>query len=205
MSEAHHISQLLAPELQAEIDITRRILTAVPDGHNDFKPHDKSMTLARLAGHVAELPSFATVTLSSPNFDLAAPNTRKRHVFETSAQNVAAFESLATDATATVNATSDTQFNEPWSLVWGEHVIFKGHPLQRLPSHGDESHHPPPRSTRRLPPSPRHTRPQDLRPLRRRAIDQRIGCLLSVPHSSQPRRDEWDPPTNHPRSSNENR
>ena len=30
MFETYHISQLLAPELQAEIDITRRILSAVP-------------------------------------------------------------------------------------------------------------------------------------------------------------------------------
>jgi uncharacterized damage-inducible protein DinB len=126
MSETHQTSELLAPELQTEIAITRRILAAVPDGHNDFKPHDKSMTLARLAAHVAELPSFAAITLTSADFDLAVPNCHKPHVFETSAQNVAAFDSIAADALVTVNATSDEKFNEPWSLVWGDYVIFKG-------------------------------------------------------------------------------
>jgi len=126
MSESHTFSAFLAPELESEIAITRRILAAVPDGHNDFKPHDKSMTLARLAAHVAELPSFASVTLTNPNFDLAAPNSYKPHVFETSAQNLAAFDSLAADAIATVNATSDEKFGEPWSLVYGDYEIFKG-------------------------------------------------------------------------------
>lgn len=126
MSESHSFSGFLAPELESEIAITRRILAAVPDGHNDFKPHDKSMTLARLAAHVAELPSFAAVTLTSPDFDLAAPNTRKRHTFETSAQNLAAFDVLAADAIATVKATSDETFSEPWSLVYGDYKIFKG-------------------------------------------------------------------------------
>jgi len=124
--DTHHISELLALELAAELAITRRILAAVPDGHNNFKSHEKSMTLARLASHVAELPSFAAVTLTSPDMDLGVPNGYKPHVFETSAQNVEAFDSLAADAIATVNATSDAQFNEPWRLTYGEYEIFKG-------------------------------------------------------------------------------
>ena len=123
---SHFLSARLLPELEAELTKTRKVLEAVPDGHNDFKPHEKSMTLARLAAHVAELPSFGAVTLAGPSFDLATPSTRKRHVFDTSAHNVAEFDALAAEATATVNATSDPAFNELWSLVYGDYKIFEG-------------------------------------------------------------------------------
>ena len=40
-------------ELEHEAAITRRLLERVPDDRLDFKPHEKSMTLARLSGHIA--------------------------------------------------------------------------------------------------------------------------------------------------------
>lgn len=48
-------------ELRAEFDVemekTRAILEHVPEGKLDWKAHEKSMTLGRLAGHIAEIPS----------------------------------------------------------------------------------------------------------------------------------------------------
>ncbi len=126
MSEINQISQLLLPELESELAITRRILAAVPNGHNDFKPHEKSMSLASLAGHTAELPGFTMVTLAGPNFDLGAPNSYKPNVFETNSQNLALFNELAAQATATVKATTDATFKEPWSLSYSGHVLFTG-------------------------------------------------------------------------------
>ena len=126
MSETNHISQLLLAELESELAITRRILAAVPNGHNAFKPHDKSMSLATLAGHTAELPSFTMVTLAAPDFDLGAPNAYKPNVFETNSQNLDVFNDLATKAIATLKSTSDAAFNQEWKLTYDEHVIFSG-------------------------------------------------------------------------------
>ena len=126
MSETNHISQLLLPELESELTITRRILAAVPNGHNTFKPHDKSMSLGQLAGHTAELPSFTLGTLAAPDFDLGAPNGYKPNVFETNSQNLDFFNGVATQAIATLKATTDATFNEDWKLTYGEHVIFAG-------------------------------------------------------------------------------
>jgi len=126
MPETFYTSQLLLPELEAELAITRRILTAVPDGHNDFKPHDKSMKFGRLAGHTAEMPLFTTFTLTQPSMDLAVPGTIKPHVLETSAQNLAAFDAMAADAIATLKTISDETFREPWSIVYGDYKIFSG-------------------------------------------------------------------------------
>lgn len=126
MSETNHISQLLLPELESELAITRRILAAVPNGHNTFKPHEKSMSLATLAGHTAELPGFTMATLASPDFDLGAPNNYKPNIFETNSQNLDYFNDVATKAIATLKATSDATFNEDWKLTYGPHVIYTG-------------------------------------------------------------------------------
>jgi uncharacterized damage-inducible protein DinB len=127
MTEATHFSNLLLPELEAEFKRTRRILSAVPDGHGDFKPHEKSMSLAKLAGHVAELPGFIQIILTHPDLDMALPgNPRKPVVLETTAQVVAEFDQRAGAAIATLKETSNQTFEQPWSLSRGELKIFSG-------------------------------------------------------------------------------
>ena len=65
------ISQALLPEFDHEMATTRRVLERVPEGNYDWKPHEKSMTIGRLAGHVAELRGWVPVTLEREKFDMA--------------------------------------------------------------------------------------------------------------------------------------
>ena len=44
-------------ELKQEAVNTRKILEAVPQDKFGWKPHDKSMTIGRLAAHIAEIPA----------------------------------------------------------------------------------------------------------------------------------------------------
>lgn len=62
---------LLFPDLDGELKTTRRILERVPDGKDDWRPHEKSMTLGTLATHVAQLPGFGIAMLTSDEFDVA--------------------------------------------------------------------------------------------------------------------------------------
>ena len=63
--------ETLAAELQQEAKTTRRLLERVPEGSFDWKPHDRSMSLGRLAGHVAELPSLIAPALTQDELDFA--------------------------------------------------------------------------------------------------------------------------------------
>ena len=56
--------QLMFADVANELATTRRMLERVPDGQNDWQPHDKSMKLGRLATHLAELPRFGTMILT---------------------------------------------------------------------------------------------------------------------------------------------
>lgn len=64
---------LLLPEFDQEMKSTRKLLECVPEHRWDWKPHEKSMSLGRLAGHVAELPGWATTTIERESLDLTPP------------------------------------------------------------------------------------------------------------------------------------
>lgn len=60
---------LLFADLDGELATTRRMLERVPDGKDDWRPHEKSMTLAQLATHVAQLPGFGILMLTMDEYD----------------------------------------------------------------------------------------------------------------------------------------
>src|SRR5437764_10943531 len=63
------ISQSLLPEFDQEMAKTRKTLERIPEDKLGWKPHEKSMTLGRLAGHVAELAGWGTETINSDVLD----------------------------------------------------------------------------------------------------------------------------------------
>src|SRR4249919_626785 len=68
------IIEALLQEFEQEVQTTRRVLERVPADKLAWKPHDKSMSLGKLALHVATSPAFITdwavqdvVTMSGGN------------------------------------------------------------------------------------------------------------------------------------------
>jgi uncharacterized damage-inducible protein DinB len=64
------LTELFAAELDREGPRTRRALESVPRGRDDWKPHSKSMPLARLAGLVASMPSWVSLIIDQDELDL---------------------------------------------------------------------------------------------------------------------------------------
>ncbi len=56
-------------ELQREVVSARKMLARVPLERADWKPHEKSMTIGRLAGHLAESFDWVTITLLRDELD----------------------------------------------------------------------------------------------------------------------------------------
>src|SRR2546428_8919013 len=67
------LAELLLPEFDEEMTVTRRVLERVPDGKASWKPHPKSMTLGRLATLVAELPGWVVNTITRDELDIMPP------------------------------------------------------------------------------------------------------------------------------------
>ena len=120
------ISQALLPEFDHEMSNTRKTLERIPENDFAWKPHPKSMTLGRLAGHVAEIPGWAALTIAQDSFDVApAGEPRPQGTVAQSRQHVLnLFDKNVADARAAIAGATDEQLMKPWSLLGGGRTIF---------------------------------------------------------------------------------
>lgn len=65
-------------EFDQEMAGTRKALERIPTDKLTWKPHEKSFTIGSLAGHLAELPSWAKSTLEADGINLKGPSTANR-------------------------------------------------------------------------------------------------------------------------------
>ncbi len=115
MPPSTFLQSLLLPELEAELAKTRKMLSYVPNGHNDFKSADKSMLLSRLAGHTAEMASLVAVILTANDVDYGTPSDPRRILrMETKEKLLADFDELAAGALEAMRATNDEVLMETW-------------------------------------------------------------------------------------------
>ena len=119
----NRIATSLINELQNEIQTTRKCLERLPAEKFDFKPHEKSMTMGRLASHVAEMFGWTKPTVEQPELDFAKYDYKP---FEpkTTAELVEFFDKLAAESIETLQDKPDEIFMEPWSLRNGEQIYF---------------------------------------------------------------------------------
>ena len=65
------IGAMMKQELEQEQAATRKLLGRVPRDKFDWQPHEKSMTMQRLASHLAELPGWAHMMVVEDSMDVA--------------------------------------------------------------------------------------------------------------------------------------
>jgi uncharacterized damage-inducible protein DinB len=116
------IADLLLQTFDIEMRGTRATLERIPADKADYKPHEKSMPMGRLAVHVARLPRFLTTILDTPSLDLAAI-TWPPLVFESREQLLAEFDAHAAEARRALASATDQQLQQAWRLTWGEKVL----------------------------------------------------------------------------------
>jgi uncharacterized damage-inducible protein DinB len=111
------LAERLLPELEQQLANTRKVLANVPDGQNDYKPHEKSMLLNRLAGHTAELAGFAYFILTTPGINMGTPeDPRKILRMTTKDELLAEYDALSARAVEALKANPDESFDEPFTL-----------------------------------------------------------------------------------------
>jgi uncharacterized damage-inducible protein DinB len=121
------IKDLLLPEFDQELRKTRTLLERVPDAldKHDFKPHEKSMPMAKLAAHTAQMPGFLTIILSTSEFDWAKSSI-KPLVMQSRAQLLATFDKLSAEAHSFLEVATDRAMHETWKLSANGHSIYNG-------------------------------------------------------------------------------
>ncbi|HEX8244955.1 MAG TPA: DinB family protein [Longimicrobium sp.] len=130
------IADLLLPELDNEIAITRRVLERVPDGRGEWKPHDRSFPMGHLAQLVARLPGWAVMMMDRTELDIMPQDGPKfpGYTFETTETLLAEFDRNAAAARQAVAAASDDDFQVPWTLKKAGEVVMTQSRYQMLRS-----------------------------------------------------------------------
>lgn len=110
-------------DLERELSVTRRVLERLPQEHYGWKPHEKSMSLGRLAMHVATLPQWMADTLKRDYFDMSSSPTMR---FEPSnkADLLQTFDSQANAVRRAMAELDDARLDQKWQLRNGDEVLF---------------------------------------------------------------------------------
>jgi uncharacterized damage-inducible protein DinB len=119
------ITDTLLPEFDHEMATTRRVLDRVPEARFGWKPHEKSMTLGELSGHLANIPFWCSATLNAGSLDLASLGDEARPKPPASrAVLLAEFDKKVAAARERLAGTTDPELLAPWTLTQGDHEIF---------------------------------------------------------------------------------
>lgn len=119
------IRDSLLPEYDHELATTRRLLERVPDADLSWKPHERSMTLGELAGHIANLPFWCRMTLETTVLELDSLGDDVRVSPPASREGLLRdFDTKRDGARTALAATSDSELLTPWTLKKGGHELF---------------------------------------------------------------------------------
>jgi len=119
------MTNLFLAQLEAEVKRTRRALERVPEGREDWKPHEKSMPLGRLATLVAQMPSWLAMIIRRDDLDLspAGGSSGAQRPLRTVAELIQALEQGAADARQALTGTGDGHLMKPWRLLVSGKVV----------------------------------------------------------------------------------
>lgn len=118
------MSQVLLPEFDREMQFTRKALERVPDDQFDWKPHVKSMTMGRLATHLAELPGFAAMIIQTEEMNLDKRGY-KPPTITTGAELLALFDKNAAATHEAIAGATDDDLRKRWKMIYQEKAIFE--------------------------------------------------------------------------------
>lgn len=116
------MQEMLLPEFNQEAASTRLLLERIPAQDASWKPHPKSMTLGDLAVHVAALPAWVALTLTSTELDLAV--VARLPAFSTREALLEFFDANVAAGRAALSGAADPDFAAPWSLKSGDQIHF---------------------------------------------------------------------------------
>ena len=113
-------------EFDQEMANTRKILALVPEDRFDFAPHEKSMKLGYLAGHIAETPGWSVPTVNTAEFDIRPVGGPVYKPFEPQTRDelLSLFDKNVAAAQEAVRGVGDDDLTALWSLLAGGKTLF---------------------------------------------------------------------------------
>jgi len=118
-----NLNQTILAELKQEAASTRNLLALVPFEKSDFKPHEKSMSLGRLARHVAEISGWWKECLILDELDFSKGDFTPKTLSSTE-ELLDLHDRMVEQAEKILNETPESEFEKPWTMRNGEMIYF---------------------------------------------------------------------------------
>ena len=120
------IAEDFLADFEVEMANTRRMLECIPDDALEFQPHSKSMSLGRLAGHIAEMARWGTDTAEADELDIQPPtgDGYKPLTAESRASALEFFDRGVAEAAEAIGRVSDDSMGAAWTLKAHGNPIF---------------------------------------------------------------------------------
>ena len=111
----------LTAEYDREAARTRKVLEAIPtDADLNYKPHAKSMSLGRLAGHITDMTGdWAVMTLTQDRLEFAADHKWDPYVPANRQALLEKFDSELPKARKELAAISPEKWDQQWQFIYG--------------------------------------------------------------------------------------
>jgi uncharacterized damage-inducible protein DinB len=117
------LNQSFRDEMQQEAAKTRTMLERLPIEKNDWKPHEKSMNLGRLATHIAELPGWVYMIMATDELDFAKFDY-KPVMAESTKDLLDKHDEGVSQAISILETSKEEDFEKMWTMRRGDHVFF---------------------------------------------------------------------------------
>ena len=116
------MTEMFLAQLERETPATRTALERVPAARNDWKPHEKSMSLGALASLVASMPSWIATMIEQNELDIGK-GAGAQSAASSSRELVQLFEKSIASARRALSNTNDGHLMTSWRLRYGDRVL----------------------------------------------------------------------------------
>jgi uncharacterized damage-inducible protein DinB len=112
---------ILIAELKLESGATQKMLGRVPFEKSEWRPHEKSFTLGRLATHVAEIPHWISRIIAVDDWDFAVHGF-SRQIAQSQEELMTIFHNKLNQAIADLDSMNADDFNKTWIVRRGDQM-----------------------------------------------------------------------------------
>lgn len=135
------ITKLLLDELEREASTTRKMLSIVPNAQYSWKPHEKSMDIKALATHIADIPSWIELILTSDELDFMN-STHQIDDVNNTIELVSFFDRSVEKSIKALSEAEDDILDLIWTMRGGETIYTEATKYESIRmSFGQLIHH----------------------------------------------------------------
>jgi uncharacterized damage-inducible protein DinB len=122
------LKKFFLEQLEREAASSRKVIERVPEGQNNWKPHERSMEMGYLAALVATMPGWVALMIDRDELNLADPANEimRTKAVETRAELLRLLDESLAKSRKALEGTTEEHLLKPWRFRINEQVAGEG-------------------------------------------------------------------------------